>query len=58
MMSQGEAGMEYSKASTQSTDGQSGITEASLGHDEEMVWWVDPQGNYNLAPARSQGGLQ
>ena len=56
MMSQGEARVQSPKASTQSMDGQSGITDASLGNAGEMVWWVDPQGNYNLVPVRSQGG--
>ena len=32
--------------------------EATSGSQGEMVWWVDPQGNHNLAPAWSQGGQQ
>ena len=32
--------------------------EATLGSHGEMVWWMDPQGNHNLAPAWSQGKQQ
>ena len=32
--------------------------EATLGPHGDMVWWVDPQGNHNLAPAWSQGEQQ
>lgn len=42
----------------QSMAGVPETREETLGSHGEMVWWVDPQGNHNLAPAWSQGGQQ
>ncbi|KAK9817409.1 hypothetical protein WJX74_003869 [Apatococcus lobatus] len=56
VMPKGEIEVQASKSSAEAQEGDSDTTEP-LDYSGEMVWWVDPEGNHNLAPAWSQGGL-